>query len=139
MSGELTPLPSWDKWLDSFRRFEQEIEKLTSDLFKSVGGFDWDGFLNLPEPSIKESPSGLEVHFPIKGAVPGTVDVMVSPTQIGVKGQVSQREEAKDGRSLTVSRESFYRVVPLPAPVDPNTAETQVLRDGIVVKATKAK
>lgn len=138
MGGELVPLPSWNSLVKAFQSFERELEKVTAELFTSIGG-EQGFFRGLPEPRITETVSGVEVRFPVRGAAPGSVDVMVSPRQIGIQGHISRREGSNDGRVLRAFSESFYRVVPLPVPVDPDSAVTEVLKDVIVVRVSKAK
>jgi HSP20 family protein len=128
-------------WLDQpselIRRFRDEMDRVFGDFgfgagFKGLAGRDWNSVWS-PDVEVFERDGQLVVHADLPGLKREDIKVNIEENVITIEGERKQQyEENREGvyRSER-SYGRFYRSIPLPEGVDPDTANPN-FNDGVL-------
>lgn len=126
----------WDP-RDDFLRLRDEVNRLFDLPFRLWGreGGPWQ-----PSIDVYETGDEVVVKAELPGIAPEDIDLRVTEEAVSLKGEMRQdQEERREGFYRRERRlGSFYRVVPLPAPVEPQKARATFRHGVLEVRAPKA-
>ncbi|MBN2567430.1 Hsp20/alpha crystallin family protein [Candidatus Woesearchaeota archaeon] len=91
------------------------------------------GTFRMPACDFKETGKGFLATFEIPGAKKDEIELNVTEDamEVKVEHKEEKQERGKDGESHYFSSHSFYRQLPLPAKVDPESVDASY-RDGVL-------
>lgn len=113
---EITP---WEGW-EPLRNWQERLSRLWNDpLFRGEARL-WQ-----PSVDVVQTDDAVIVRADVPGVDPQDLDVRVHEQSVTLRGEVRRETESDEGGYHQVERRygTFYRQLPLPAAVDPNSAE----------------
>lgn len=109
----------WEGW-EPLRTWQERLNRLWNE-----PPFRGEGRLWQPSVDVMQTDEAVIVRADLPGVDPKDFDVRVHEQAITLRGQVRRESESDDGGYHQVERRygTFFRQLPLPAAVDPNSAE----------------
>ena len=147
---EIRSLSAGDPFIEPAQEINDLIARRAYELFESSGfthGHAHDDWLRAESEILLQAPVDVtetETGFAIRADVPGfgekDLEVRAAPRSLCITGKRQESSDQKEGTTIYSERRSkhIFRVLQLPAEIDPDTVHATV-SDGIVeIKLVKA-